>query len=152
MLAPCPPASCSCLPWSGLALAGSIKSLAQLCTWRPLTSVSLLCCGPNQPSPTETPLLAAQVHLDRCVFHQSTSRPPPSSRPPTPGLPWPLGMSLTNQLELPWPAERCRPEQPGGTRSRGSPDPPRRGVWHPAELQERVHRAWEEEAQDPAGW
>lgn len=120
VLAPCPPASCSCpaCPGPGRFHPSPCPSSAPGGP-SPLSVRSAV--APASPPLTETPLLAAQVHLDRCVFHQSTSWPPLLPAPPRRGLPWPLRMSLTNQLELPWPAEWCRPEQPGGTRGRGSP-------------------------------
>lgn len=54
-------------------------------------------------------------------------------------------MSLTNQPELPGPAELYRPEKPRGTRSRGSPNlpEPRRGC--SSRLQTGARGAWEGE-------
>ena len=102
VLAPCPPASCSCpacpacpaLPWSWQVPS---KSLPQLCTRRPLTSVSPLCCGPRQPSSDRDSFVCSSGAPGQvCV-------PPINILAPLPPRPTPPGFTLAikNVLDKP---------------------------------------------------
>lgn len=83
------------------------------------------CRGPRWPSSNRDSLACSSVVPAQVYAPPINILPPFLPHAPYWGLLWPLRTTLTNQPKLPRPAEPCRPEQPRGARSRGSPQPSR---------------------------
>lgn len=83
------------------------------------------CRGLRWPSSNRDSLACSSVVPAQVYAPPINILPPFLPHAPYWGLLWPLRTTLTNQPKLPRPAEPCRPEQPRGARSRGSPQPSR---------------------------
>lgn len=108
-----------CLPTP--ALAEPTRVHPQLHTQWLLTYVRPPCCGPRWPSSNRDSFACSSVVPGQVYVPPINILPPFFPHAPYWGLPRPLRTTLTNQPKLPRPAEPCRPEQPRGARSRGSP-------------------------------